>query len=156
LRSTSLHPLRFAAVLLTALTWSNLAFCDDASDMGIAAQNGDLKKVAALLHDNPKLVSSKSGFGETPLHMAAGNGHTDIVTLLLANKADINAKSDDDGATPLHWAVEDGNKNMVLLLLSKGADINAKANDGVTPLQEAEIKGHKDVADILRQHGGHE
>ena len=151
-----LPPLRCTTILLVVLAWSNLAYGDDATDIGIAAQNGDLKTVVALVKKNPRLALSKSGFGETPLHQAAGNGHEEIVNLLLANKADINAKSDDDGATPLLWAVEDGNKKMVSLLLAKGADINAKAQDGITPLHEALLKGHKEIADLLRQHGGHE
>jgi ankyrin repeat protein len=40
------------------------------------------------------------------------------------------------------------------LLLAHGADVNAKCNLGFTPLQTA--MGHKDVAELLRQHGGHE
>jgi ankyrin repeat protein len=34
--------------------------------------------------------------------------------------------------------------------------VNAKNKDGHTPLHYALEKGHKDVADLLRQHGGHE
>ncbi len=46
--------------------------------------------------------------------------------------------------------------SMVELLLAKGADVNAKDDGGETPLDAAVNNGHKDVAELLRQHGGHE
>jgi ankyrin repeat protein len=45
---------------------------------------------------------------------------------------------------------------MAELLLTNKADINAKNDDGATPLRLAEGSAHKDVADVLRQHGGTE
>jgi ankyrin repeat protein len=44
----------------------------------------------------------------------------------------------------------------VELLLANKAEVNAKDKDGKTPFQLATDKGHKDVADVLRQYGGHE
>jgi ankyrin repeat protein len=42
-------------------------------------------------------------------------------------------------------------------LLSKGAEVNARDNKGDhTPLYWAAKYSHKDVAEFLRQHGGHE
>jgi ankyrin repeat protein len=85
-------------------------------------KSGDLKKLQALLEDDPNLVFSKDDFGHTPLHLAVFGGHKDVVVLLLANKSDVNAK-DDSGMTPLGWATK---------------------------------QGHNELADLLRQHGGHE
>jgi ankyrin repeat protein len=42
------------------------------------------------------------------------------------------------------------------LLLANKAEVNAKDNRGNTPLHLAAAKGHKDVAELLRQHGGQE
>ena len=36
------------------------------------------------------------------------------------------------------------------------AEVNAKDNNGKTPLHWAARRGCKDVAELLRQHGGHE
>jgi len=47
-------------------------------------------------------------------------------------------------------------KDVVELLLANKADVNAKDNSGKTPLHIAVSKGHKDVVELLRQHGGHE
>jgi ankyrin repeat protein len=40
--------------------------------------------------------------------------------------------------------------------LADGADVNARNNKGATPLHQAGGFGYKDVAELLRQHGGHE
>jgi ankyrin repeat protein len=42
------------------------------------------------------------------------------------------------------------------LLLANKADVNATNNNGETPLHLAALKGNKEVAELLRQHGGHE
>jgi ankyrin repeat protein len=53
-------------------------------------------------------------------------------------------------------AAWDGRKDVVELLLANKAEINAKDKGGNTPLRAAASNGHKDVAELLRQHGGHE
>ena len=46
----------------------------------------------------------------------------------------------------------------VSIVVSSGQQggVNAKDKDGVTPLHVAVQDGHKDVVELLRQHGGHE
>jgi ankyrin repeat protein len=63
---------------------------------------------------------------------------------------------DDKGWTPLHWAAEKGCKDAVEYFLTAKSEINAKDYNGETPLHMAASKGHTDVAELLRQHGGHE
>ena len=43
---------------------------------------------------------------------------------------------------------------MVEMLLAHGANINAKDKDGLSPADWAVKNGHKDVAELLLQHGG--
>lgn len=146
-----------ALIMLVALAWTSPAFCDKIHD---AAGNGDLGKVKALLKDNPDLVFSKDKSGRTPLDWAAASGHKEVVELLLANKANVNA-NDNHGVTPLHMAAGNGHKDVAEALLANKADVNARDNYGWTPLGEASLKSHKekkgrkDVAELLRQHGGH-
>lgn len=126
------------------------------------------KDMAELLLANNANVNAKANGGSTPLHWAVIQGHDDVAALLLARKADVNAKAN-DGQTPLHIAALNGSKDMAELLLANKAHVNAEDNTGKTPLRLAVgdkdgqslvekdwFKGHKDVVDLLRQHGGHE
>ena len=59
---------------------------------------------------------------------------------------------DNDGFNPLLGAL--GRYEIVKLLIDNGADVNAKGDDGFTPLNAAKVKGLKEIADLLRNHGG--
>jgi uncharacterized protein len=118
-----------------------------------AAYFDELQRVKSLLKDNPDLVFLRYNGGETPLFTAVSSRDEEMTEFMLANKADVNAK-DDRGWTPLHLAYD--NKRMAALLLAHGAEVNAMDKDGETPLGRAEHYSYKDVAELLRQHGGHE
>jgi ankyrin repeat protein len=57
-------------------------------------------------------------------------------------------------ATPLHYAVFMGQKAAVELLLADHADVNATDDNGKTPLRIA-LVSHRNLTELLRQHGGH-
>ena len=94
---------------------------------------------------------------------AANDGNIKAVKQHLAAGADVNAKSK-FGRTPLHHAAYFGHKEVAELLIAEGADVNAKDDDGATPLDLAaresprnspEVKAaKKEIADLLRKHGG--
>ncbi len=134
-----------AAVTLVVLAWSSLAIGGEIHGAAVA---DNLDKVKSLLKDNPELVSSKDGDGETPLHWAAANGHNDVVNFLLSNKADVNAK-DNSGDTPLHEVAGKGYKDTAELLLANGADVKAKDNNGYTPLHYAVLGRQLELAQLL-------
>jgi len=138
--------LRLAVVMLIALTWSSLAFCDEIYD---AAKSGDTAKVKALLAANPELINSTNGFNnQTPLFAAVIYDHKDVADLLLANKADVSAQ-DKDGKTPLFSAAATDHKDMAQWLLDNKADVNAKARNNNTPLHTAALQGHLDIVEFL-------
>jgi len=56
----------------------------------------------------------------------------------------------------LHLVAGMGHKDVAGLLLANKADVNAKDDVGRTPLHSAVIFSHRDVAELLRQNGGHD
>ncbi len=78
---------------------------------------------------------------------------------LIAKGADVNAKAV-DGGTPLFFAARLGRKDLlrskeiVELLIAKGADVNVRGHFGMTPLNMVDYKGGKEIANLLRKHGG--
>jgi ankyrin repeat protein len=119
------------------------------------------KEIAELLIAKGTDVDAKDVLmGMTPLHYAAWGGRNEIAELLIAKGADVNAK-ESTGENPLHLATT---KEIAELLIAKGADLNAKNDDGFTPLDYAKTvyeddgpeckAAKKEIADLLRKHGG--
>jgi ankyrin repeat protein len=99
-------------------------------------------------------VNAKSTLGATALMSASGQEHLDVVKTLLAANADANAAQ--NSYTALMLASQNGHLDMVQTLLDSNADVNAKSTLGLTALTLAVQKQHNDVAELLRQRGGHE
>jgi ankyrin repeat protein len=51
-------------------------------------------------------------------------------------------------------AAQNGHEKVAELLIAKGADINAKSMYGETPIDLAMSNEHKELAELLRKHGG--
>jgi len=59
-------------------------------------------------------------------------------------------------AEDLKAAAQSGRIELARLLLDGGADASPRTDDGITPLDLAEEKGHLDVAALLRERGAEE
>jgi ankyrin repeat protein len=151
---TPLNEAKANVVELLLAHGANLEARDDAEGGG-----GDTPLVGAdrakaeLLLAHGADVNAKDKAGLAPLHFAA-QGEQDVAALLLEHDANVEAK-DGEGDTPLHLAAMMGYVNEAKLLLANKADVNARDNKGFTPWSYATENGHKDLADMLRQHGGH-
>ena len=76
-------------------------------------------------------------------------------TLLRENPECVNVR-DDVGSTPLHYPYRNTQHGpeIIELLIEHGADTRAKNNEGRTPIDQMLQNGRKDLADVLRRHGG--
>jgi len=139
------------------------------------------KEVVELLIAAGADVNAKDIDEWTPLHRAADAGHKEVAELLIAKGALVNAK-DRVGETPLDFAINKNRTETADLLrehggktgeelnalldaakkgdieavkqhLAAGADVNEKAGDGTTPLHNAAVYGHKEVAELLLANG---
>ena len=57
-------------------------------------------------------------------------------------------------AWQLHWAVGANYFDRVKLLVENGVDINARDNAGRNPIDQMQQNGRRDLAEVLRRHGG--
>jgi len=118
------------------------------------AAKGDIEAVKRHLTAKAD-VNAKNKTGATPLHFATNYGQLEIVELLISKGADVNAK-DHVSITPLHLVPIFHNHQLKIagLLIAKGANVNAKSDVDETPLDWAVDNAHKEIADLLRKHGG--
>jgi ankyrin repeat protein len=99
-------------------------------------------------------------YGQTPLETAIWLDATDMVALLLEFGADPNQQDRSfqgehgmiGGNTSLHEAVYKGSAKMVKLLLAHGADPDIANADGMTPIELAERKDRKHLANLMVAH----
>ncbi|TYZ58284.1 hypothetical protein PybrP1_011927, partial [[Pythium] brassicae (nom. inval.)] len=108
----------------------DMATEDGATPLYVAAQNGNLEAVSALIAHSAS-VNLVMEDDATPLFIAAQNDHADVVSMLLAHGAEID-RAMDDGETPLGAANDLGETallaagnsgyfDVVIVLLDAGA-----------------------------------
>jgi ankyrin repeat protein len=122
----------------------------------------DYAPMAELLVSHGAPVNAKAWRrgGVTPLHLAATMGHMSVAKTLLAHGADIRA-TDLLGLTALHMVAQSGNVALARLLLASGADANSTTGGFVilhafrndTPLSLAIVCSHRDMVELLLEHG---
>lgn len=122
-------------------------------DCFCAAMLGEGDVVLALLAVNPSIATCKGPHGYTMLYHAAISGDL-IIADALKSLLPSDAK---DYNQALSAAARDGHLSMTKWLFENGAT-NPNSLDGLgkTPLTVALEKGHQDVAEELRRHGGRE
>ncbi|MGH2485603.1 MAG: ankyrin repeat domain-containing protein [Ktedonobacterales bacterium] len=91
-----------------------------------------------------------------PIWDAVKYGGLDRVRALLhENPALVNAR-DDEGRTPMHcpcWGTRHG-AEIIELLIAHGADINVRDNACRNPIDQMLQNGRRDLAGVVRRHGG--
>jgi ankyrin repeat protein len=125
--------------------------------LGLAAFLGHTNVVEFLLREGADVNAvGKNENGFTALTGAVAGGHADVVELLVDRGADVNQRYEGGTFSPLLAAAAEGDPRIVRLLLDHGANANTRTADGKTALALALEKGHREVADVLRCHGGKE
>ena len=111
---------------------------DDTTPLYIAAQEGHLPVVSALL-DAKADVNQATDDGDTPLHVAAQVGHLPVVSALLDAKADVN-RAADNGDTAVDRSFRRHAAVTCLLVLAK---------ESKSPLFLAVALGNAEAALVL-------
>lgn len=116
----------------------------------MAAFTGKLPFVQRLVEAGAEV----NMYGWSPLSYAAFNGHAEAVTYLLKRGAEINAPTE-NGSTALLFAARNGHREIVEILLKNEADPNIANENDETALDWAEKTNNADIAQRLRDAGGH-
>lgn len=142
--------LRYVLFLLVFAA-ASIAGADPVHD---AARKGDMTRLKALVEADPSVVSSVDKMGKTPLHIAAASNQLDAAAFLIGHGVDVSAKDKDGGFTALDLALSSYHYiDMVRLLIDHGANVNTASSQGITPLDEAAMRGQADAIALLLAKG---
>jgi uncharacterized protein len=114
-----------------------------------AAMLGRTDEVAAFLREDVRLANARGAHGISIMFHAAMSGNTAVTELLLSHGG---GEGINDG---LHGAVVYNHMAMAQWLLAHGVkDVNVLNYEDKTPLKVANERGFREMADVLRAHGG--
>ncbi len=123
------------------------------NDVFDAIEKGDSALCWKLISSNPALLYKTDKNGRMPLHAAACKGNIEIVKMILFKGVSPHSL-DNNGSSPLHWAGVGGNLQVIKEFVSLGVSPHVKDASGFTPSEIAEMRGHNDAAELLKQLGG--
>jgi ankyrin repeat protein len=157
--------------LLAAGADPNAAGAEEETPLMTVAHAGSVPAAKALLAHGAKVDARESWHGETALMWAAAQKHPEMMSTLIAAGADVNAMSTVvkwerqttaeprekwlpiGGFTPLMFASREGCVECLKVLIDAKANVNQADPDGITPMVNALMNGHTDVAAYLVEHG---
>ena len=121
----------------------------DNTPLNLAARfSGKMELINMLVKECGCSPHTKGFKGRTLLHNACEGGHVDVARKLVTEYgADVNARDNDDD-TPLNLAAQFSDKMELINMLVKecGCSPHTKGQYGGTPLHDACVGGHVDVA----------
>ncbi len=120
-----------------------------ATPLYIAAQNGHLEVVNALIAAGAAVDQACHDDWTTPLFIASQHGHTDVVKALIAANAALNQACTSNLATPLFIASQNGHLTVVEALINAGASLDQMDIYNETPLLVAIRKAHTAIVAML-------
>lgn len=138
-----------------------LVGCGAHIDLWAAAGLGDIDATRRCLAAGDP-VNPEGGGSHAPLTIASFRGHVDVVVALLEAGADPDAARQIDVAgepfqekgEPIWLAANRGHINVVRALLDGGATAAGTIYASGTPIEQALLHGHREIADLLFLHGG--
>ena len=110
---------------------------DGSTPCCMAAQNGHVEVVRALVEAEAVVDKARVDDGTTPCLIAAHYGHAEVARALIEAGADVDKARTDDGATPCLIAAQNGYAEVARALIEAGADVHVAMANGSTPVSLA-------------------
>ena len=147
----------YTILFAICIGYASSGFADSGDDLIMAASQGNVSKVKALIKRGVNVnaaapATSQVPQGITPLMFSSAENHLEITKILLDAGADPN-QSDKGGGTALIYAVWKGHLHIVKLLIEHGANVHAETTDGRTPLSVAKNGGKSTMVELLETAG---
>lgn len=118
-----------------------------------AVQYGDVKKVQAMLQEDPSLVHVENHLSETALNVAVELDKKAIVRILVEAGSDVNHDTSRLG-TPLSYVAYFGDAGMIEILLDAGAEVDLPSKwHHDAPLLNACLRGKYENVKLLLDRG---
>jgi len=119
----------------------------------IAAREGNLQKVKALIDDGADINTKENHGRRRPLLIVAIEmKDEDLIAYLLDSGADINQHRQ-DGQTALHVAARMNRLDLCNRFLAEGVELKARTNQRETVLHTAAAAGRIEIAQLFIDHG---
>ncbi|PNS21652.1 hypothetical protein CAC42_1506 [Sphaceloma murrayae] len=139
-------------ILLTNAAGKNLSPEDWLNNFEIACMSGRVD-IASVLLDAHSESPTRQQLAQHALPGSCRYGHIEIVQLLLESDIDLDVGNEHFRA-PITEATAEGQAEIVRLLLTKGANPDTGDKDQrATPLCEAALKNHAEIAALFLDHG---
>jgi ankyrin repeat protein len=120
-----------------------------------AVEARDVDGLREQLERSPELAAAVGTNGNDLIGMAGATCDERLVRVLLEHGAD-PGRGNAHGWTPLHQAAYSNLPLLARMLLDAGVAVDVSARgDGGTPLVVALFWGHREMADLLAEHGVH-
>jgi len=118
-----------------------------------SVENGNMQRAKEVLDQDPSLMYSRSGDGDTVLHVATYAGHTSIIDMLLHEyQFDKNAMNFQQ-MSPLTVACEMRSVPLATKFLDHGAFVDVRTLAGRTPLMQVAEKNVQPLCTLLLARG---
>ena len=141
-------------ILTVTISAVMLLGCEATEKHGVKQLNEPISQRGSADERRQRRITDEELQAISGLHAAAEAGDLEAVKQFLKEGTDVNCVVGKASYRILHKAARAGDKAMVSYLIQQKASVNARAISGLTPLDLAIKKDHREIVQLLRENGG--
>ena len=141
-------------ILIATISAVMLLGCEATEKHGVKQLNAPLSQRGSADEQRQRRITDQDLQAISGLHTAAEAGDLKAVKQFLKEGTDVDCIVGKASYRILHKAARAGHQEMVSYLIQQKASVNARAISGLTPLDLAIKKDHREIVQLLRENGG--